>query len=247
MKIFEASSRKVAFKHPVAAFRFFTGKKNALHRAIILDSAAYLFGDRFIKSKWESALDEIEKYELVPPVVNAEFVNAGNNLNTTFGKWIYCCTRVFAPLTMIETGVAHGASSWIILNAMEKNGKGTLYSIDLPDQDTNEAYNFKASAKTGWMVPDALKQRWKLHLGDARIILPQLLNSLGAIDCFFHDSDHSYAHMQFEFDTVHAFLTEGGILLSDDVHKNAAFAEHVEKHNLRALQFNKGGCAIPAQ
>jgi hypothetical protein len=50
--------------------------------------------------------------------------------------------------------------------------------------------------------------------------------------------------MKYEFETSHPYLINGGLLLSDDVHKNAAFAEHVELNTLRALQFNKGGAAI---
>jgi hypothetical protein len=50
--------------------------------------------------------------------------------------------------------------------------------------------------------------------------------------------------MKYEFETSHPFIINGGLLLSDDVHKNAAFAEHVDKNNLTALQFNKGGAAI---
>ena len=50
--------------------------------------------------------------------------------------------------------------------------------------------------------------------------------------------------MKYEFETSHPYITNGGLLLSDDVHKNVAFAEYVYKNKLSALQFNKGGAAI---
>lgn len=50
--------------------------------------------------------------------------------------------------------------------------------------------------------------------------------------------------MKFEFETVLPYLKKEGLLLSDDVHKNAAYKEIVAHGSLRALQFNKGGCAI---
>jgi hypothetical protein len=50
--------------------------------------------------------------------------------------------------------------------------------------------------------------------------------------------------MKYEFETSHPFIVNGGLLLSDDVHKNAAFSEYVKTNNLKALQFNKGGSAI---
>jgi hypothetical protein len=50
--------------------------------------------------------------------------------------------------------------------------------------------------------------------------------------------------MRFEFETVAPFLSPHGLLLSDDVHKNAAFTEFVDQRQWRALQFNKGGTAL---
>lgn len=244
-KIFEASSKRVALRFPVSAFRFYLGHKEPLQREIIKNAANYLWGSQTSRKDWEQALDEIKNDALIPPVANTSNLAVGNSLGNTFGKWLYCCVRVFQPETMIETGVAHGSSSWIILNAMEKNGTGRLISIDLPNNDTNAAYNFgQSTPPTGWRVPELLRKRWSLRLGDARVLLPEALRELQSLDCFFHDSDHSYAHMKFEFETILPWLSMKGILLSDDVHKNAAFSEIITKANLKALQFNKGGCAI---
>jgi len=61
-------------------------------------------------------------------------------------------------------------------------------------------------------------------LGDSRDLLPRLLKDLdGSVDVFFHDSDHSYTHMMWEFSTVSPFLSQGGLLVSDDVAGNTAF------------------------
>jgi len=190
-------------------------------------------------------LNELEKGVLIAPNKNTHNLVVGNSLNTTFGKWIWCCVRVLKPEVMIETGVAHGSSTWIILNAMHLNKKGKLYSIDLPNNDTNSAYNFRnTQPATGWMVPDSLKPLWELHLGYAQEILPALLKKLGKIDIFFHDSDHSYEHMKFEFETATPFIRSGGLLISDDVHKNKAYSEFISTSKWKALMFNKGGCAI---
>lgn len=216
-----------------------------MQRAVIKNAARYLWGNAISTQEWDLALDEIQQNDLIQPALNTANIPVGNSLGNTFGKWMYCCIRIFKPETMIETGVAHGSSSWIILNAMHKNGKGKLISIDLPNNDTNTAYNFKHTAPpTGWRVPETLRSRWSLRLGDARILLPEALKELQQLDFFFHDSDHSYAHMKFEFETVLPYLKKEGLLLSDDVHKNAAYKEIVAHGSLRALQFNKGGCAI---
>lgn len=243
MHVHEASKRSAAIKHPFAALSFYLGNKSAMHRAIITDSAKYLFGKNTEISKWNEALDELESNELIPQNDNKFNINVGNNLNTTFGKWIWCTVRVLKPEIMIETGVAHGSSSWIILNAMHKNSKGRLISIDLPNKDTNKAYNFNEIPDTGWLVPEILKSRWDLHLGSATELLPELLKKYSP-DIFFHDSDHSFKHMYFEFTTVIKSMKKGSIILSDDVHKNEAFEKFCSENQLKALRFNKGGAAL---
>lgn len=221
---------------------FAVGRKNAFHRDLIIDSARYLFGRDTDLAPWKAALDELASDDLVAVTAGHSAKAAGNSLSTTFGKWIYCMVRVLQPERMIETGVAHGFSSWLILNALHKNRKGYLYSIDLPDSDVCEAYN--KVPRTGWLVPDELRQQWKLCLGDARELLPELLRETSPIDIFFHDSDHSYDHMKWEFATMFPALREYGVVLSDDVHGYTAFDELVRHENLHALRFNKGGCAL---
>lgn len=244
-KRYNASSRLTALKSPKASIQFILGKKSELHRVMIKRAAAHLWKDKGIRASFSAALDELDQNPNIPSHTRGSNKTAGNSLNTTFGKWLWCCVRVFKPLHMVETGVAHGASSWIILNAMRLNGKGTLHSIDLPNLDTNQEYNFEAeSAQTGWMVPEELKQRWDLRLGNAKILLPALLSELGQIDIFFHDSDHSAEHMQFEFDLSENHLRLGGLLLSDDIDKNGAFDVFCSRTNWPNVVFGKGGCAI---
>ena len=94
------------------------------------------------------------------------------------GKWLYCSVRALKPLKVIETGIAHGSSSWVILNALNKNQRGTLFSLDLPNNDTNAAYNFEGKRlETGWLVSDELQGRWKKIFGDTKETLPQLFLS----------------------------------------------------------------------
>ena len=56
--------------------------------------------------------------------------------------------------------------------------------------------------EAGWMIPDELRPRWQLVLGRSQEELPPLLDRLGAIDLFVHDSEHSYECMHFEFQTA---------------------------------------------
>lgn len=142
----------------------------------------------------------------------------------------YVLVRLMRPEVVVETGIAAGNSSRFILLALDRHKHGSLHSIDLPnaDLDLGEGKGRQTTVlpegkEPGWMVPDNLKYRWSLHLGDARILLPEVLKETGQIDIFIHDSLHSYEHMLFEFTTAWPHLGKAGILLSDDTDWNDAF------------------------
>lgn len=157
------------------------------------------------------------------------------------GELLYALVRLARPSTLVETGVAHGVSSTFLLQALEDNGNGTLYSIDLPPKG-RMADDFEyqmAGHASGWIVPDSLRHRWRLILGDSRTELPRLLDRLGVIDLFFHDSEHSLENMRFEYSHAWAHLTEGGLLLSDDI--NLAFVQFCDSIDHPLLRFDRMG------
>jgi len=73
------------------------------------------------------------------------------------------------------------------------------------------------SKESGWAVPDELRERWELRLGDARALLPAALEEAGEVQLFFHDNLHSRDHMLFEFESIWPHLARGGVLVADDV------------------------------
>lgn len=243
MTIYKPSSKAAILKSPFAAVQFAMGNKEAMHESIILRTARRLFGS-IDKGKWQGYLKETMGDGLVPKT-QGKSLQAGNTLNTTFGKWIYCVVRHVQPDLMVETGVAHGNSSWIILNAIRKNNKGRLVSFDLPNHDTNADYNLGINeGDTGWVVAKELRGPWRLVFGDTKETLPAFFKEHSKVDIFFHDSGHSYEHMKFEFETSWPHIRNKGVLLSDDVDMNDAFSEFVAKHQINAVEFNKGGCGI---
>ena len=52
-----------------------------------------------------------------------------------------------------------------------------------------------------------------------------LLERVGEIDFFMHDSEHSYECMSFEFRAAWEALRAGGVLVADDVNVNTAWEE----------------------
>jgi hypothetical protein len=154
---------------------------------------------------------------------------------------LYAVVRAFKPNVIVETGVASGISSAHILRALAANGRGALYSIDLPN--VQEGSGLPDGRTSGWIVPDSLRGRWKLHIGDTRKLLPELLATLDRVDLFLHDSDHSYEGMSFEFELAFPKLAAGGLLMSDDTHLHTAWDDFCVKHNLRPTRVGRLGIA----
>ena len=142
---------------------------------------------------------------------------------------LYVLVRAVKPGVIVETGVDSGVSSSYILRALAANGAGTLHSIDLPNADGGRLAEGRSS---GWLVPDALRGRWKLSLGDSRQLLPELLASLDRIDLFFHDGDHSLENMSFELEQAFPRLGAGGLLVCDDSTLHTAWDDFCAKHQL---------------
>ncbi|MFN8165973.1 MAG: class I SAM-dependent methyltransferase [Bacteroidia bacterium] len=231
--------------HPFAMMNFMMGKKEMLHDVMMLRAAEILMGEKYNRSEAQRYINEIHSGDFVPMNRIEGVTLPGNRPDHLFGKFLYFIIRCFKPQVMIETGVAHGVSSWTILNAIHKNGGGKLYSIDLPNLDLKSYNPQNISQQSGWVVPDTLRKYWELQLGSAKELLPALVGKLNNIDVFFHDSDHSYEHMMFEFNCVYPKLKKSGLIISDDVHKNTSFAEFTTAHKMSGFQFlTKGGAAV---
>lgn len=136
------------------------------------------------------------------------------------------------PDVVVETGVAHGSSAVAILSAMKRVGVGKLHSIDLPMVERNgqihaleghyagerhETTVVPDYGQVGWLVPQELRSRWHLYLGDSLRLLPDVIEDVGTVDIFLHDSLHRYRHMMGEFEIAWPRLANGGVLLADDI------------------------------
>jgi predicted O-methyltransferase YrrM len=155
--------------------------------------------------------------EIKPASPIAAVQNGGDGLCSM----CYLACRALRPSVVVETGVAHGVTSAYILAALQRNAHGHLYSIDRPPLALH------SDDFVGVCIPDALKAGHTLIRGDARAKLPGILKSLGQVDMFVHDSDHSYGHMKFELGLARRHLRVPGVVISDDVDYNAAFQEFV--------------------
>jgi predicted O-methyltransferase YrrM len=167
------------------------------------------------------------------------------------GTYLYSVVRRLRPQVAVETGVANGFSTAFLLQALHANGEGHLHSIDLP-REVGRAYEpgtffegegragIPPGSEPGWLVPGELGKRWTLILGRSQEELPPLLERLGTIDFFMHDSEHSFDCMWFEFNAAWSRLRDGGVLVSDDVNSTEAFPRFANQESRRPLRLARG-------
>ena len=147
-------------------------------------------------------------------------VGMGYDASPDLARGAYAVTRHLQPRHVVETGVARGVTSRVVLQALRENGEdGRLHSIDLPPL-TDGWHDQSAIA-----VPPDLRMHWDYIRGSSRRVLAGLLETLGTVRVFIHDSLHTYDNMTREITTAWAHLESGGLLLCDDVECNRAF-EH---------------------
>ncbi len=127
------------------------------------------------------------------------------------------------PERVVETGVAAGWSSLVILLALEGTN-GRLWSTDLP-------YPYLEGQKdwVGAAVPKRLHAQWSLRRGSDRNMLPAVLDEAGPIDLAHYDSDKSYAGASWAYDQLWAALRPGGILIVDDVGDHLALRDFASR------------------
>ena len=93
------------------------------------------------------------------------------------------------------------------------------------------SYGVPEDKEIGWLIPDQYRNRWEHHLGNPVKVLPSLLNKLGAIDLFIHDSHHSISNMLFEFKLAFEWLQDGGAIFSHHICWNEAFSTFIQEHD----------------
>jgi predicted O-methyltransferase YrrM len=137
----------------------------------------------------------------------------------------WCLARHVRPRHALETGVGRGLTTRILLEALERNGSGHLWSVDLPPLLARGL-----AAERGAAVTPRLRRRWTLVVGSSRRVLPALLREVGEVQLFVHDSMHTTRNVAFELLHVCPALAPGGVALLDDVERNhgveAFLAEH---------------------
>jgi hypothetical protein len=147
---------------------------------------------------------------------------------SAFGGWddgdpalaraAWCLTVHLRPNAVVETGVARGVTTRVILEALERNGSGHLWSIDLPPLIEKALED-----QTGAALVPSRCARWTYLRGSSRRRLVPLLAELSELDLFLHDSMHTARNLRFELGHAWDVLRTGGALLADDIDRNDGF------------------------
>lgn len=168
-------------------------------------------------STWASVLDTMTRRGLR---VGRRNYGDQDDADPGLARALSCIVHHLGAEAVIETGVAHGVSSAVMLEALRDGGRGRLYSVDLPPLLVPER-----RSELGAAVPTNLRDRWVLVEGSSRRRLPELLDQLGRIDLFVHDSRHSTRNVAWELATVWPALRPGGVVVVDDVNVNWGFEQ----------------------
>lgn len=90
-------------------------------------------------------------------------------------EFLYIVVRAVKPEIMVETESFDGLSTAVILLGMDKNDRGTLFTIDLP----NPRLPKDIDAEPAWVVPDYLRDRLELKIGKSSEYLESVINRTG--------------------------------------------------------------------
>jgi predicted O-methyltransferase YrrM len=136
---------------------------------------------------------------------------------------LYHLTEFIKAKKVIETGVAHGWSSLAILLSLQNRGDSTLISTDKPYPGmNNEAY-------VGCVVPNKLREKWKIIKSPDRDAVPKAIEILKDIDLCHYDSDKTYEGRSQSYPQLWKALRRGGVFISDDIGDNLAFHDFCKK------------------
>lgn len=138
---------------------------------------------------------------------------------------IWCTVRHTRPEAVLETGVAHGVSSRVILEGLNQNDRGHLWSIDIANP-----LNLAVHGQEGAAVTDECRPRWTYVEGESSKRMPPLVKEVGQVDLFVHDSLHTFKNTLFEMEQAASVMQSGGVMLVDDIRSHDAFPVFAKRH-----------------
>lgn len=135
------------------------------------------------------------------------------------GCFLYAFILEVKPKCVVETGVANGLTTNLMMAALETYG-GELHSFDV-NPECQSVY--KGGGK------------WNFHLlsRNYKKQVREVVNSINKVDLWIHDSDHSHSWQSFEYAlAINRLKGSKGFLVSDDIDCTTAFGKSLKRLNL---------------
>lgn len=143
------------------------------------------------------------------------------NVEVKLASYLYAYVLAKRPKVVVETGIANGFSTRILMKALEQTG-GTLHSFDTKSE-CKKVYQGKGN--------------WKFHLVPSKNQVQYFKSTTHdwEVDLWFHDGNHSYMWQRFEYELAFSRLAIDGTIISDDVDASEAWVEFCERNRLDSL------------
>jgi hypothetical protein len=166
---------------------------------------------------------------------------------------IYVLVRHLQPAQCLETGVYYGGNTAFLLAALNRNGRGRLVSIDLPDSAISrnggdilharhplvgDSEFYEPTMKPGFIIPDYLKDKWEFVEGDSLAEIPKRRETF---DFYLHDSDHSMSFLGAELAAALPRLSPSAVVIADDIDWSNAFFSFCVEQQLSPLLMTDNG------
>lgn len=129
------------------------------------------------------------------------------------GKFLYALIRALKSARVLEIGTAYGGSARHILEALEANGQGALWCIDInPDSRLDG-------------IPEKIKHRVRLYHDDATLLLEHWANEIFPFsiegnfryDFIHEDGPHSIHSVHAIYNLLPKILKPDGVIVSHDI------------------------------
>jgi predicted O-methyltransferase YrrM len=169
------------------------------------------------------------------PAQDPRQFSASFDINPSTKELLRGLVLEFMPRRLVETGVANGVSTRVILSAMEEAKR--LRGAAATEESEFHSLDVLSSVATSDLKAH---QNWRFHLVDEQHSFTQIMGEIGEIDFFFHDSNHGYWNQLVEYRVAWEHLAPGGLLVSDDINWSQAFLHFCEEKILSPVVLGDG-------
>ena len=178
-------------------------------------------------------------------------ISAKSEMTTSEREFLYGLLKIHRPRKILEIGVAAGAGSIVLLQAVRDDQEALVYSMDLAEKHYSDP-----SKLTGYLVEEMtpeLLNRWHLYTGK---LCYAFLEQLGMrFDFVVLDTAHYLPGEALDYIMFHPFLAKNALLVIHDIgysqvalkkRKLRKFKEHRDQNAcLQLLSVLKGQKIYP--